>query len=153
MFNEARRLNAVEIETGHARFDLYDGGRIPFGGESFDRGFGVNTIYFWREPETLLGELYRVLRPGGLLAIAFAQKSFMRRLPFVRELFRLYDDGDFMKLVAPSRFRLESLKAITEEVRGKTGELVEREFTVGLLRKPLRQRASARGCQERTFGS
>src|SRR5690349_17554031 len=55
----------------NAKFHLYDGVHIPFPENRFDKIFTLNTIYFWQDPEVLLNELHRVLKPAGTLSIAF----------------------------------------------------------------------------------
>jgi ubiquinone/menaquinone biosynthesis C-methylase UbiE len=48
-----------------------DGIRLPVGDETADAAITAHTIYFWPEPVTTMGEIHRVLRPGGRLVIAF----------------------------------------------------------------------------------
>ncbi len=132
---EARRLNATATEPGNVRFELYDGKIIPFADEAFDRMLAVNCIYFWPEPKALLREIGRVLKPDGIAAITYAHRSFMQKLPFVQDRFRLYDDAEFTALLAGTPFEILRLHQETEQVRSKAGDLVERPFTVALLRK------------------
>ena len=51
----AMKINA---EIG---FYLYDGTNIPFKNQLFQKVFTVNTIYFWKDANYLLREIYRVL--------------------------------------------------------------------------------------------
>lgn len=135
MQQEALRLNAARLAGGNIRFERYDGSRIPFASCSFDRMFAVNSLYFWPEPQALLREIHRVLKPGGLAAITYADKSFMQRLPFVQQRFRLYDDSDFSRLIDANLFAIRRLHREREQIRTKSGDLVERDFSVALLRK------------------
>lgn len=132
---EARKRNPSNVENGTARFELYDGEKIPFDNAAFDRMFAVNCVYFWPEPEALLQEVHRVLKPGGLAAITFAHKDFMERLPFVGDRFRLYGHDEFTAMIGRTPFRIDHLHTQLEAVRTKTGDLVERYFTVGVLRR------------------
>lgn len=43
---------------------------LPFRGGSFDKAYGIETLYFWPDPVADLEEVRRVLRPGGAVALA-----------------------------------------------------------------------------------
>ena len=77
---------------------VYDGQNIPFGEQSFDKIFTVNTLYFWKEPNTFLEEIYRVLRNNGTFVLTFGHKDFMSNLPFTQYGFQLYHTEDVEKL-------------------------------------------------------
>ena len=72
MFQEARQINRNFVSQKQAFFSLYDGNKIPFEDASFDKIFTVNTIYFWQQPEELLSEICRVLKPNGNFCLTFA---------------------------------------------------------------------------------
>lgn len=42
---------------------------LPFEAASFDRVFALNVVHHWQDAEKGLAEAFRVLRPGGVLAI------------------------------------------------------------------------------------
>ncbi len=113
-----------------AHFQLYDGKSVPFDDESFDKVFTVNTVYFWDEPGKLAGEIARVLRPGGILLLTFADKQFMQQLPFVSYGFRLYDHEEAGLLLKNAGFSILQCHAFVDEPLTKTGERVKRSFWV-----------------------
>ena len=80
MFQEARQINRNFVSQKQAFFSLYDGNTIPFEEELFDKIFTVNTIYFWQNPEELLAEIYRVLKPNGIFVIL--ETSVPEKFPF-----------------------------------------------------------------------
>jgi SAM-dependent methyltransferase len=129
MRDEARRINAEYVEACQASFHLYDGKTVPFPENHFDRILTVNTIYFWDQPQLLLSELYRVLKPGGSMNITFAQKEFMQHLPFTQFGFELYDNEKIIGLIQSGFFRIAKSDTQTETVKSKAGDLVNREFT------------------------
>jgi ubiquinone/menaquinone biosynthesis C-methylase UbiE len=71
MVRVARRHNRREIAAGSARVEPGDSTCIPEPDDSFDKLFSVHTLYFWPYLDAGLRELRRVLRPGGLLLLAF----------------------------------------------------------------------------------
>jgi len=95
----------------------------------------INTLYFWENDAEMLQEIYRVLRPEGTLVIAFGKKEYMKHLPFVMEKFKLYDREDFINLTNKTNFELIKILDKKEVVKSKTGELVNREYSIAILKK------------------
>jgi ubiquinone/menaquinone biosynthesis C-methylase UbiE len=135
MYTEAQVKNKAYLDTGQAAFHQYDGLHIPFSNNSFDRIFSVNTIYFWTDPQYLLTELYRVLKPNGILNITFAQEKFMQQLPFTAFGFKLYNEEKIADLMSTTSFHIHDSNTQTESVKSKTGDLVDRTFTTITVKK------------------
>jgi ubiquinone/menaquinone biosynthesis C-methylase UbiE len=62
----AQGLFAPRSEVGFSGGDAYD---LDFPDRSFDLVFMREVVQFLREPVTALGEVYRVLRPGGFACV------------------------------------------------------------------------------------
>ncbi len=135
MNKEAKRINHQSVDSKQAFFHLYDGLHIPFDDNYFDRIFTVNTIYFWADPNSLLSELYRVLKLNGTLNITFAQHEFMEQLPFTQYGFTLYNTEKIKQLIGMTPFSIVGWDTQTETVKSKTGDLVNRNFTTIKLKK------------------
>ncbi|WP_291153798.1 class I SAM-dependent methyltransferase [Flavobacterium sp. UBA7680] len=135
MFQEARQINRNFVSQKQAFFSLYDGNKIPFEDESFDKIFTVNTIYFWQEPEKLLLEIYRVLQSNGNFCVTFAQEDFMKQLPFTQFEFELYSTEKVQNLIKKTPFKIVYTETQTEKVKSKTGELTDRDYTTIVLEK------------------
>lgn len=135
MKNEAAENNIAAIQGNQASFHLYDGKKIPFSENTFDKILTVNTIYFWENPETFIQEIYRVLKPNGLFAIGFADKNFMETLPFTSYGFNLYHKEKLNSLIGTTRFNMVDTYSFTETVKTKVGDEVERLFYVSLVQK------------------
>ncbi|KRB54322.1 class I SAM-dependent methyltransferase [Flavobacterium sp. Root186] len=135
MFQEARQINRNFVSQKQAFFSLYDGNKFPFEDEYFDKIFTVNTIYFWQEPEKLLLEIYRVLKPNGNFCLTFAEEDFMKQLPFTQFEFELYSTEKAQNLIKKTPFKIIYTESQTEKVKSKTGELVDRAFTSFILEK------------------
>ncbi|MHC0443903.1 class I SAM-dependent methyltransferase [Flavobacterium sp. 3-218] len=138
MFQEARKINRNFVSQKQAFFSLYDGNKIPFEDETFDKVFTVNTIYFWQKPEDLLSEIYRVLKPNGNFCLTFAEEDFMKKLPFTQFEFELYSTQKAQDLIAKSDFKIVYKETQTEKIKSKTGELVDRAFTTIVLEKSFK---------------
>jgi len=135
MQQQAIKLNQNYIQNNSANFKLYNGTDIPFNDESFDKIFTVNTFYFWKNPNLLLNEIYRVLKPNGILALTFADKSFMEKLPFTNFGFNLYSLNDAEELLQKNHFKIIESISQTEQVFSKTNEMVNRTFFTVVVKK------------------
>ena len=135
MFQEARQTNRNFVSQKQAFFSLYEGNIIPFENESFDKIYTVNTIYFWQEPEKLLLEIYRVLKPNGNFCLTFAEEDFMKTLPFTQFEFKLYSTEKAEELIGKSSFKIVYKETRIEKIKSKTGELVDRAFTTIVLER------------------
>lgn len=135
MFQEARQINRNYVSQKQAFFSLYDGNVIPFEKETFDKIFTVNTIYFWQNPTEFLSQIYRVLKPNGTFCLTFAEESFMKTLPFTQFEFELYSTEKAQNLIENSSFKIVYKETLTEKVKIKTGEFVDRDYTTIVLEK------------------
>lgn len=135
MQTEAIKSHQNYIENNSAEFELYNGTEIPFDDERFDKIFTVNTLYFWQNPNLLLNEIYRVLKPNGIFALTFADKSFMEKLPFTNFGFNLYSLKDAEEFLQKNNFKIIETIPQTEQVISKTNEMVDRTFFTVLAKK------------------
>ena len=70
MLRWARRRNADGLRRGVVDLRLGSVDELPAFDEPFDKILAVNATMFWREPVARLEELRRLLRSGGLIAVA-----------------------------------------------------------------------------------
>jgi len=128
MVAAATRRNEALVASGRARFVEGSSARVPEPAASFDRALAVNTLYFWDESEAHVGEIARVLKPGGRLVLAFGDRDFMRDLPFVAHGFRLYDRADAEALVRRCGLAPEAARTYEETERGDDGQVFHKRF-------------------------
>lgn len=134
MHHEAKRLN--EEYKNQADFVLYEGEKLPFEDQSFDKIFTVNTVYFWKKPIEYLNEIYRVLKDNGTFVLTFGQRDFMEKLPFTQFNFTLYNTDEMEETVSKSHFKRMKISEKEEEVKSKTGnETITRNYTVLTIKK------------------
>ncbi len=110
----AKEQFAAEIAAGTAFFIQGNGVELPYAAEHFDKIFTVNTLYFWEDPRQQLAEIYRVLKPAGLLVLGIRSPRYMDKLPFTKYGFSKYDAAQASVLLEKSGFSVAD--AIEENV-------------------------------------
>ena len=75
MVREAQRTTngSGERAASTARFAVADGQALPFAADAFDLVLGLGYIAYFADPRPAIGELRRVLRPGGTLVLQVAK--------------------------------------------------------------------------------
>jgi ubiquinone/menaquinone biosynthesis C-methylase UbiE len=134
MHQEAVRLN--QKFEDQAKFVVYEGTKLPFADNTFDKIFTVNTVYFWENPVEFLNEICRVLKDNGTLVLTFVQKKSMEKLPFTAYNFTLYGNDEMEELVSKSHFKRMRISEKEEETKSKTeNETIKRIYTISTIKK------------------
>lgn len=68
--------------------------QLPFDDSAFDAILSTNTVYSWPHLAAAFKELYRVLAPGGRLAIGFAGSEKLRSLGAITRHGFLFHEND-----------------------------------------------------------
>jgi ubiquinone/menaquinone biosynthesis C-methylase UbiE len=78
MLRQATKRNAEAM--GNGRIELRPGcaGHLPYAAESFDKAMALNSMQVWPDALAGLREMWRVLKPGGRVALAFTRHSGQR---------------------------------------------------------------------------
>ena len=69
MVRQANARNAGAVREGRAELRLGGVSSLPYADGSFEKALPVHSIYFWPDPVEDLGEVLRVLVPGGRLVV------------------------------------------------------------------------------------
>ncbi len=107
MVEASIKHNQQFVGEGRAQFFHCEAVKMPVSDRAIDKAFTVNTLYFWDNPEAVFAELKRVLKPGGLLAIAIRPKASMANYPFVKVgEFNLFNRKDVVELMSANGFEI-----------------------------------------------
>jgi ubiquinone/menaquinone biosynthesis C-methylase UbiE len=117
MVAQAQELNADAIAANKARFFFEDVHALPLPDAQQEYAFTANTVYFWADPLLALQEIYRVLRPGGVLVMALRSADTMKNLPFTAHGFNPYTLEKLEALYAASAFGPSAIHHFHEDMR------------------------------------
>src|SRR5699024_3317074 len=90
MVKEAKRNNESFINNGIVGIQEAGVELLSFEDEYFDKVFTVHTIYFWKDIDQGIHEVYRVLKPVGRFYVSLTDKSTMRKMKRTSN-FHLFD--------------------------------------------------------------
>ena len=104
MVARARRRFRREIAAGKLGLLAGSAESLQVPSQSFDKACSVNALYFWPEPQAVLAELARVLRPDGCLVLAFQTPEGVRQWPGHVHGFHAYGVGEVSRLMEEAGF-------------------------------------------------
>ena len=104
MLKTAKNRNKILINNGKVKLVKAHAGKIPFKDHSFDKVFTINTIYFWEQPNQVMHEIKRVLKPGGVFVVGLGTKEAMEKNEYFEERFTLYTKEEVEKLFIDAGF-------------------------------------------------
>ena len=78
---------------------------MPYPGNSFDKVFAVNVVYFWQDPGVCLREMCRVTKPGGRIALFMEDKDKLAKSgKLIAGIYTLYAPEELGRLVRIAGF-------------------------------------------------
>jgi len=97
------RGNQPDLRTGSVV-------ELPWADSSFDKILAVNVAYFFDPEGRAVGELRRVLKPGGRLVLYVTDRATMLRWRFAgEETHRTYDEQDLRTMLMQAGFPADGL--------------------------------------------
>ena len=105
MVEQARIQNASAIREGRAELRWGEARDLPYEDSWFDKACAIQGIYFWPEPDAVLQELRRVLKPSGLIAITVSPKEELGRWRFTDHYYALYTGEEIVGMLTQAGFR------------------------------------------------
>lgn len=75
MLKQATARNKKAIDSGWVDLQLGSAVSLPFAGGTFDKAMAINSVHIWPDAIAGLREMWRVLRPGGKVALSFTPNS------------------------------------------------------------------------------
>jgi arsenite methyltransferase len=103
MVEEARRRHRRLLDEGRLELALGSVEALPFEDQQFHKVCTVNTIYCWPHPGAAAREIHRVLKPSGVLVIAFRPRACIEHLG-LHSYVNTYNDEDVERLLEAGGF-------------------------------------------------
>ena len=101
----ASRRNREALVAGRVSLSQGDIRDLRLAPDSIDKILAVNVVYFLNEDAAELQEAWRLLKPGGRIALYATDKSVMRRWKFAGpETHRLYGRDELFELLRRAGF-------------------------------------------------
>ncbi len=114
MVQLASSVNKTHVEQQAAKFYVGAAHELPFDDQIIDRLFTVNTVYFWDNPSAILKEFKRVLKPGGLLAVAIRPEQCLKQYPSTKYNFEFISNEKILNWLQEHHFEIDEVIEETE---------------------------------------
>lgn len=96
----------VQQQGLEARLEVADGEHLPFPDASFDLVFAHGVVQYTGNDSAIVGEIHRVLRPGGLAIFqAYNRNSWLNLLSKVMKTPLEHEDAPVLKRYSDTEFR------------------------------------------------
>src|ERR1700687_3605939 len=105
---------------GAGRLELVQGSveSLPWPDAAFDRALSVNTIFYWPDTAAGLREIWRVLRPGGVLTLAMRSQQTVAPAQMERFGFKNVGAAELERLLAAAGFSEILLRQVAAGLKG-----------------------------------
>ncbi len=104
MLKQAAKVNSRHISSGRVFLHKGECSSLPFENNVFDKLCSTNTLYFWKNPEDYISEMFRVLRSGGKVVIGFRDDVQMSNINLSEDIFNSFSKQDIINLLSNAGF-------------------------------------------------
>ena len=112
----AQRKNKTHISSGKVNIRQGDFKSADFGDCCFDKICSANTIYFWSAPDTYIKKIFRLLKPGGKLVLAFEDKKQLEKRSLSKSVFHFYSQYEIENLLQNNGFNI-NIEVLSRKVK------------------------------------
>ena len=102
-----------EIKQGKLNLQKSQAEVMAFPKQAFDGIATINTLYFWSDIGMVLQECHRILKPGGILVVAYNSRAFLEQNQMTQYGFQGYEVKDFEAQMQDAGF--SEIKTLSRE--------------------------------------
>jgi ubiquinone/menaquinone biosynthesis C-methylase UbiE len=107
MLAAAAKRNKRSVKAGKTELKIGRAEELPFADGFFDAVYTVNTVYFWSDLRSGLGQIYRALKSGGIFINAVYTEKWLGKLGFTKYGFSKYAAAELTAAAALCGFTSE----------------------------------------------
>jgi SAM-dependent methyltransferase len=134
MLRQASRLNRRAIGAGRVCLNTGDFSQLPYPDGFFDGIIASNVLYFWKDHGVVLGEIRRVLKPGGRLCIYVTDAATMQRWRFAGvETHRHFTADQLTEILVGAGFALDSLEVRSVTIAQDVGGIIVTAYDISVV--------------------
>jgi SAM-dependent methyltransferase len=136
MVGEALVANRALTESGRADFRLASVEALPFSDAEFDRVVGINTLYFWPDPQQAFAEIRRVLKPNGSVLLACITPETAATVATMKKEFdvNIYSETEIIQFHRDAGFSTVGVEIYTEVAHRFDGTPFTRSYFFSVAR-------------------
>jgi ubiquinone/menaquinone biosynthesis C-methylase UbiE len=100
----AKRYHTL-IEAGQLDLKCAPAESLPFPADSFTKACSVNSIFYWKNAPQAIAELWRVLKPGGMVVLCFTCKQSLKDKKFTQHGVKMYEVAEVEQMLVTAGFQ------------------------------------------------
>jgi ubiquinone/menaquinone biosynthesis C-methylase UbiE len=114
----AEKKNKKYIAEGKVIIRQGDFEKIFYNENCFDKICSSNTVYFWPHPDTCIKKIFRILKPGGKLILAFEDIKQLEGRALNTDVFHFYHQDEIIKLLSHNGFS-GNIKLFSRDIKSQ----------------------------------
>jgi ubiquinone/menaquinone biosynthesis C-methylase UbiE len=114
----AEKKNKNHIAEGRVIIRQGDFEKSVYNENCFDKICSANTIYFWPHPDTCIKKSFRILKPGGMLILAFEDIKQLKDRALNTDVFHFYHKHEIIEHLSRNGFS-EKTEIFSREIKSQ----------------------------------
>jgi ubiquinone/menaquinone biosynthesis C-methylase UbiE len=90
ILKSAEKRNHKFVKDGRMNLMCQDIGKMSFSDEAFNKIYTINTVYSWENLNGTMGEIWRVLKPGGKFINTLYTNEMLDRFPHAQHGYKRF---------------------------------------------------------------
>jgi ubiquinone/menaquinone biosynthesis C-methylase UbiE len=114
----AEKKNKKHIAEGRVIIRQGDFRKIVYNENCFDKICSANTVYFWPHFDNCIKKSFRILKPGGMLILAFEDIKQLKDRALNTDVFHFYHKHEIIELLSRNGFS-ENTEIFSREIKSQ----------------------------------